>query len=408
MSEPDDRELLEELGVSLDDEVDTGPTAREARLIAGFEEILHFHARHGRAPRHDAEGDIFERLQAVRLDRLRAQADCQALLAPLDVAGLLLDTLAGDIFPAAEGQAPDDACLLAELGAGWEEADADADDITVLKNVRPPGAARVPDDIAARRPCADFARFRPLFEGLHADLRAGRRTARRFGRDTAIEAGETFVLGGQLAHVASVGAEFRPPDGKPDARLRVIFDNGTESDLLRRSLQRALYRDEGGRRLSQPEAGPLFAPLSDSEAGGGDVESGTIYVLRSASDHPVIAAHRELIHKIGVTGGTVEARIAGATRQPTYLLAEVEVVATYELFNINRTRLEKLLHRFFAGARLNLSIDDRFGNPVQPREWFLVPLPIIDQVVALIRTQTLAHHRYDPATASLMRLEGEG
>ena len=84
------------------------------------------------------------------------------------------------------------------------------------------------------------------------------------------------------------------------------------------------------------------------------------------------------------------------------------MVATYELFNINRTRLEKLLHRFFAGARLNLSIDDRFGNPVQPREWFLVPLPIIDQVVTLIRTQTLAHHRYDPTTASLVRLEGVG
>lgn len=402
MSEIDDRDLLAELGVSLDEAVDDGPTAREARLVAGFEEILHFHARHGRAPRHDAEGDIFERLHAVRLDRLRAQADCVALLAPLDAPGLL----AGDAFPTGDGTVPDDACLLAELAADWQEAEGG--DITQLRNVRPRPAARPPDDIAARRPCADFASFRPLFQALHRDLKTGQRTARRFGKDTAIAAGETFILGGQLAHVAAVGEEFRPPDGKPDARLRVIFDNGTESDLLRRSLQRALYRDESGRRLSQPDAGPLFAPpmfdpLSDSEAGGDDVESGTIYVLRSASDHPVIAAHRSLIHKIGVTGGTLEARLAGAIHSPTYLLAEVEVVATYELFNINRTRLERLLHRFFAKARLDVTIEDRFGAPVQPQEWFLVPLPVIDDVVTLIRTQTLDQHHYDPTTASLVR-----
>jgi hypothetical protein len=128
-------------------------------------------------------------------------------------------------------------------------------------------------------------------------------------------------------------------------------------------------------------------------------------VLRSKSDHPDITAHRDLIHKIGVTGGTVEARIANATKDATYLLAGVEIVATYKLFNINRTRLEKLLHRVFANARLDLTIEDRFGNPVQPREWFLVPLHIVDQVVEKIRDQSLTGFIYDPQSACLVRAD---
>lgn len=183
----------------------------------------------------------------------------------------------------------------------------------------------------------------------------------------------------------------------PDARLRVIFDNGTESNMLLRSLQRALHKDEAGRRITDPEAGPLFA----GEQAEGDQASGTIYVLRSKSDHPLIAANRALIHKIGVTNMSVEQRIAGARLQPTFLMADVEIVATYELFNINRSKLENLIHRVFAPARLDIDIKDRFGNPVVPREWFLVPRPVIDEAVERIQDGSIVNFIYDPATARL-------
>lgn len=111
----------------------------------------------------------------------------------------------------------------------------------------------------------------------------------------------------------------------------------------------------------------------------------TIYVLRSKSDHPTVDQHRQVLHKIGVTNGRVEQRIAGARLQPTYLMADVEIVATYELFNVNAHKLEKLLHRFFSEVTLDIEIPDRFGNAVRPREWFLVPLPVIDKVVELVR-----------------------
>jgi len=124
-------------------------------------------------------------------------------------------------------------------------------------------------------------------------------------------------------------------------------------------------------------------------------------VLRSHSTHPFVAEHRELIHKIGVTGGKVETRIAGANKDATYLLADVEVVATYKLHNINRTRMENLFHRLFSPAQIELTIPDRFGNPVKPREWFLVPLHVINEAVERIRDGSIAGVIYDPASASL-------
>ena len=166
-----------------------------------------------------------------------------------------------------------------------------------------------------------------------------------------------------------------------------------------RSLQRALNKDEAGRRITDPVAGPLFS----GEHSDDDLASGTIYVLRSKSDHPMVAENRDLIHKIGVTNMKIEQRTAGARLQPTFMMADVEVVATYELFNINRTKLENLIHRIFDPARLNIEIKDRFGNPVVPREWFLGPLSAIDDAVEKIKDGTITRYVYDPQQARLKR-----
>ena len=136
-------------------------------------------------------------------------------------------------------------------------------------------------------------------------------------------------------------------------------------------------------------------------AAEGDAASGTIYVLRSKSDHPLVAENRSLVHKIGVTNASVEQRIAGARLQPTFLMADVEVVATYDLYNINRAKLEHLIHRVFAPARLDIEIKDRFGKPMIPREWFLVPLYAIDDAVEKIRNGSISGYRYDPRAAKL-------
>lgn len=394
MDEQNDRELLEALGVAVETKKVAARTPREERVIAGFEDILKFVDEHGRPPQHGEERDIFERLYAVRLDRLREEADCRALLAEFDRYYLLEPAV-----PSHGGFAEDadDNALLAELGVEKVEAI----DITNLTHVKSREDVRAAEEIANRTVCEDFERFKPILERVKRDLDAGVRQTRRFQTMAEIKQGEFFIVGGQIAYVAEVGEEFVTEYDRRDSRLRVIYDNGTESDVLLRSLQRALHRDDAGRRITDPSAGPLFG----GDAGDDDLESGTIYVLRSKSEHPDIAPHRELIHKIGVTGGKVESRIANAALDATYLLADVEIVATYKLFNINRTRLENVLHRVFSAAQLDLTLLDRFGHPVRPREWFLIPLSVIDQVVDKIKDGSITEFEYDPQEARLLRTD---
>jgi len=386
---------LEELAADLADfapqDKKGGRSPREERIIAGFEEIQRFAEAHGRAPAHGESNDIFERLYAVRLDRLRGLGECRSLLTPLDKQGLL----AGVAKPTSEpvGSIDEDE-LLAELeGMG-------APDITELRHVRTAADKRAAEEIANRTPCEDFDNFKPLFVQVKKDLDAGIRQTRSFQTMAEIKQGEFFIVGGQIAYVAELGEEFMTEYERRDSRLRVIYDNGTESDVLLRSLQRALHRDEAGRRITDPVAGPLFARESSED----DLASGVIYVLRSKSDHPVVAAHRDVLHKIGVTSGDVERRIASAKVDPTFLLADVEIVATYELYNVDRVRLENLIHRIFDRARLNIEIKDRFGNPVVPREWFLVPRFVVDEAVDRIRDGTITDYTYDPEAAALVRV----
>ena len=395
MADIDDDELLDALGVELTALKTSNRTPREERIIAGFEDILRFHQEHGRAPLHGEGRDIFERLYAVRLDQLSKLPEAQTLLAVLDGPSLLSGAVAATSANSAD---LDEDALLAELGVG--EKPVDKNDITMLRHVRSSVEKRAAEEIANRTRCADFDQFEPLFERVKADLGSGVRKTRLFQTRSMdeIQQGTFFVVGGQIAYIAVVGEEFTTKYERRDSRLRVIFDNGTESEVLQRSLQRALHRDEVARFITEPSAGPLFGDASEPD----DIETGLIYVLRSLSSHPFVAEHRELIHKIGVTGGKVETRIAGADKDATYLLAGVEVVATYKLHNLNRSRLENLFHRVFGAAQLDLTIQDRFGNSVKPREWFLAPLHVIDEAVQRIRDGSITEVVYDPETARLV------
>lgn len=391
MAEMSDKELLKALGVEAKVEAKSARTAREERIIAGFEDIERFFEQQGRLPAHGEDKEIFERLYAVRLDKIRASEECRSSLTGLDKHGLLQGQPATNDT---SSEALDDEALLAQLGV----LNASENDITNLTHVRTRTEIRAAEEIARRSPCTDFETFKPLFTQVQEELKSGVRISREFKDYAQIRQGEFFILGGQKVYVAEMGEEFINVYERTDRRLRVIYDNGTESDILLRSLQRALQKDLAGRRISEPSEGPLFSGMVED----GDCASGTIYVLRSKSDHPLIQEHRDVIHKIGVTGGDIEKRIANAKLDPTFLMADVEVIATYELSNINRTKLENLIHRFFEPAKLDMQLKDRFGNPVVPREWFLVPLFIVDEVVEKIRDGSIVKFYYEPSAGQLL------
>lgn len=389
MPEMSDHELLEALGVEAKPKKDVARTARDERIIAGFEEIQKFVEEKGRPPHHGEDKDIFERIYAVRLDRIRNLEECRNLVRDMDHQGLL------DGAADAEQSSIDDLgdeALLAQLGTLTP-----AEDITQLRHVRPRAEVQAAEEIAKRSPCKDFEKFKPIFEKVQTELDARLRETRPFKDNADVKKGDLFILAGQKVYVADMGEEFITDYERKDRRLRVIYDNATESDILLRSLQRALNKDKTGRRIVDPSVGPLFS----GEAEDKDVASGTIYVLRSKSDHPTVREYREVLHKIGVTTGNVQTRIANAKLDPTFLMADVEIVATYELFNINCRKLENIFHRVFGPAKLDIEIKDRFGQPVVPREWFLVPFQAIDEAVERIKDGTISGYAYDPVKAQL-------
>jgi hypothetical protein len=411
----DDEALLAELGVETEVKENQTHTAKQERIIAGFEDIQRFYREQERSPQHGEGRDIFERLYAVRLDRIRASAECMELLRPLDKDNLLSPRPVSGRGAGGEGQVNEpteayepssDDELLDALGVD--------NDITTMKHVRSASERNaerhVPEEVAQRKPCEDFNEFQLDFEAVQADLETGRQSTELFKTSSRsqIRHGDWFIVDGQKALVAETGEWFTPEHGERDRRLRVIFDNGTESDLLLRSLRRALNKDENSRRIVPPQLemeedfsdiGPLFS----SEVEDGDCASGAIYVARSLSDNPFVQENREILHKIGLTTGDPEKRVSNAKKETTYIFAAVELVAVYRLANINCKAFESLLHKFLARARIDLALADRFGGKVQPREWFLVPLPVIEEVVTRIKNGSISEHVFDVETASIRK-----
>jgi len=390
----EDAKLLDDLDLEPENVETKIYTALEERILAGFEDIERFVDEHNRLPEHGDDDDIFERLYAIRLDRILAQEDCLTLLATVDKQGILAQAKARTSAAITEDMT--DSELLAALGV--EEAEPE---ITQLKHVKPRSETKAAaDEISNRKRCEEFDRFKPIFDKAQTEIEAGLRKTVKYKDSADYKVGDMFIVGGQKALVAGMNKIFVTGYERTDRRLRVIYDNGTESGFLLRSLQRSLNRDGNSRRILDSDATP--PPLFSNEQNDGDVESGHIYVVRSKSDDPFIAEHRDLIHKIGMTKGDLKTRLSGAKKDPTFLLADIQVVASYTLSNINPTKLESLLHSFFAEARLDVTLRDRFGEAVEPREWFMLPLGIINRTVELLIQGELEHCQYDAKNAQLI------
>lgn len=364
----------------------TASTAQQ-RILDTFAEINQFFDRHGRKPGDIDKPSVAERALRMKLNGLLPDAAARELLLPHDRHGL---------FPAGTAKA------LQTLDEIFDDEllTTPQDDIFDLVHVKP-GVAK-PDEIAARQPCADFETFKPLFEQCVKDMAEGKRKAIPFANEQEIGAGEFFILNGVLVYVAEVG-ETHMRSGKKNARLRVIFDNGTEGNNLLRSLARELYKDPNGRRVTTTDMGPLF----DAESQPGDTATGMIYVVKSLSGDPEIRKLDGLLHKIGFTSGKMEVRIQNAKDDPTFLMAAVHPVATYTLYNIDRVKLEHLLHDFFAGARLDIEITDRFGKKIKPREWFLLSPGIISEAISRLKDGSIVKCRYDAAQSMIVEEGGQ-
>jgi len=346
------------------------------RLVASFEEINNFYEEHNQKPQKSTnmhERKLFSRLDGIQKDEYKIK-----ILKEYDRFGLLeqIQTLKvtsiDDIF------ANDPLNLLS----------SNDEDIFTLKNV--PKSITMPNYIASRKPCEEFKKYEDLFKECHNNLKVGKRKLIKFQDEQQIKVGYYFVLKGVLLYVASVGEKFKK-DNKTNARLKLIFENGTESDMLLRSLSAELYKN--GKRVSDYDESRKEGLYKDPITKD-DKQNGYIYILKSLSNDDRVLTKKNL-YKIGFSTTTVEERIKNSSQDPTYLMADVQIVASYKVYNVNPHKLEQLIHKFFSNSCLDIDIVDKKEDIHKPREWFIAPLEVIEEAIELIINGEIINYKYD-------------
>lgn len=250
---------------------------------------------------------------------------------------------------------------------------------------------------ATRRPCPNFEElYRPLLEHVQAELSSGLRSLQPYSYQEGLVEGKYYIIGGELFLLAEVEEEWRNENNRmADGRCRCVYANGTERYILLDSVRKQV--ESGGYVVSLAEEYLTgFTPVERVEG----KPTGYIYVLRSHSQDPQIAGKRHL-YKVGFSTTSVEERISGAEQDPTYLMAGVDIVASYAVYDGDTHRVEALIHSVLEPARYNIVLTNAEGKIYKPREWFVVPLEVIDSIVSRIGDGSIVGYRYNVQHSSL-------
>ncbi|MBL7004940.1 MAG: GIY-YIG nuclease family protein [Gammaproteobacteria bacterium] len=378
------------------------------RLKASFEEINQFIDTNGHEPRKSRE--IHERKLFSRLENLKQSPEKAAMLLDLDKHNLLDDVEVPEplIIETIDDVLDADPLGLLSLCDDGDNGNKESD-IFDLTNL-PSQPRALTDFVAKRKPCKDFVNYEAQFIQVQSELKNNKRKLTHFtDKGEALVQGNYYILGGILLYLESIyiSSPEKTIEGKrfrKDGRTRCIFENGTESNMLYRSLAKSLY--QGGKIVSQTEdhINKLLQENLGTNDGINKEEdelTGTIYILKSLSNNVEIQSLQNL-YKVGFSTTSVEKRIANAENEPTYLMSPVKIVAEYEAYNINTQKFENLLHRFLADVCLDLKVADSKGRLHQPREWFIAPIDVINRAIELIVTRQIQHYRYDDALKSIV------
>lgn len=349
------------------------------RLLGKFKDIMQFYVENSRPPEF-SKVNIQECELFYELGALKQNVEKCKILHPYDEFDLLEfdNTNNPKTYASIDDIFKDDPLGILNVESS----------IFDLKNVKPNSERDKADFTAKRTKCNDFEMYEPLFRQCQLEIKNGLRQIIKFNEDH-IKQGSFFIVDGMLAFVQKTQQITRGKHSKLDGRIYCIFDNGTMSNLLFRSLGKALYKN--GNSVTE-----LIEKVSQAETAinNEDEHTGYIYVLKSKSKNPDIKAVPNL-YKIGFTTTEIEERIKNASKQPTYLMAEVQIIASYKCYNLTTQKFENLIHSFFGNACLSLDVFDNSGSRHSPKEWFSIPLQAIEQAIDLIMADNLKEYSYD-------------
>lgn len=347
------------------------------RLIAGFQEILAFYEANGRLPEDTPEEtSLFHKWTGIlksekKIERCRPFDDLGILPQPVQTVEEPEPEYHRELTEEEQLNTIFNDPLLADI-----ENDADHGLFDIPQYMRDRlNARKEAEYVGKRRPCEDFDKYADGFKKIQQGLKSGKYRLVKF-RESNLKVGRYFVEQGIIGYLAAFEAEGKNNLGRVDGRTRVIYENGSEADIKFRTITKNLsvdgYSIMDCSGMNNDEFEECFT-LNEN-----DIESGTIYVLRSKSSRPEIASIQDL-YKIGFTVTSVESRIANAKNEPTYLCADVEVVATWKVYNVKSSTFEALIHKLFAAVQLQVTVDGH-----RPKEWFIVPFKVIKEAIKAI------------------------
>lgn len=352
------------------------------RLVRSFDEITAFVESNGRKP--SADGGMSERMLYKRLEGIKTDKAKYDKCKPFDRLNLLDDgtgtaevcnELQASYETIAEEEKSDDELLAEFLKDPIFNISPEMEAIFDLPEYMRKDIERAQADyIGKRTQCEDFEKYEPMFQRVHAELRDKKRKLIKF-KEAHLQEGNFFVVGGVLTYLAKIHKLQKDRNHKIDGRIRCIYENGTESDILLRTLGKSLFKDGYTVTFNENEDGYLEKKFTVTDK---DIANGYIYALKSKSTDPDITKYRHL-YKIGFTTQTVEERIANAKNEATYLYADVEIVAVWKVYNVKTVNLENAIHHLFDKVQLQLT-----AGGYTPKEWYVVPLDIVDDAINIL------------------------
>ena len=367
----------------------------DERLLASFQEIVDFYAKNNNQEPTPNPNNIAEYQLYSRLKNLRESEEKILALASVDKYNLLQSVKQeinsiDDIFS----------------DNTFDLLNTDSEGLFDFKHTPKDYERASADFVARRKPCKNFKDFEPTFKEIQKDLANGKRKLIPFKEDNLRE-GEYYVHNGVLFLLEKIDITQQEQTFKSgkrirkDGRTRCIFENGTESNMLYRSVAKALYAN--GKVLTQniDKVNEGFVE-SFSNITEDDEEAGYIYVLKSKSTDIRITSIQNLF-KIGYSKTEVTERIKNAEKEPTYLMASVDYIAGWKCYNMNPQKFEQLIHNFFGNSCLEIDVFDEKGKRYTPREWFIAPIEVIEQTIELIINGKVINYKYDAENMTIMK-----
>lgn len=353
-------------------------------MVEGFQEITDWVIAHdGNEPQKLRDpSQMKQRRLASRLKGIREDPERREKLIPYDTAGLLtvhedspaLNEIVKNEkqnFSSLDDILSDDSILFKK--SDQQVAGSKLFDTQKLNEIQREQENR-PKVISQRKQMKNFRQYEAMFHKVQAEIASGQRKLRPF-KNYELLSGHFYVLKGQLLYIDEIGEEIKLDDNsnrKTDARMHVIYDNGTENNPTRNGLASSLYGRQG-RIVTEVEHG--------IELSSDDHVTGFIYILESLSDAPQIkriqAEHP--LYKVGFTTRSVQVRIANAENESTYLYGPVQIAGEIKVVNLKAEVLETALHHALAQYQLDVDITAANGRIVKPREWYLVDIKTIIQ-----------------------------